>query len=67
MKIKNYNDFYNWTNENDLDYIFESKKTANDRLVVYQKSDPTNWINVAVPGWTGSWENIKDIISEELL
>jgi hypothetical protein len=65
-KIENYNDFYNWTKENDLDYEFDTLKDFNDTIHVFNKDD--NWISIPYPaGKKDSWDSVKNTIKKELL
>jgi hypothetical protein len=67
-KIENYDDFYDWTIENELDYKFDTKKDFNDTIVVYNQYDHDNWVSVPYPaGEKGSWDEIKKIIEKALL
>jgi hypothetical protein len=66
MKIKTYNDFYNWTKKNDLDYEFDTCNNFNDTINVFDKDD--NWTSVPYPaGKKGSWNETKNKIKKELL
>jgi len=64
-KLENYNDFYNWTKENGLDYEFDTKKNFNDTINVFNAEN--QWVSVKAPGWTGSWNNVKNTIKKALL
>jgi hypothetical protein len=66
-KLENYNDFYNWTKENGLDYEFGTKKYANDTIYAFNKEEHDNWISVPYPGKKGSWNKTKNTIKKALL
>jgi hypothetical protein len=66
MKIETYDDFYNWTKENDLDYEFDNSKYFNDTINVFDKD--YNMISVPYPaGKKGSWNETKNKIKKALL
>jgi hypothetical protein len=65
-KIETYNDFYDWTKENGLDYEFGTCKHFNDMINVFDEND--NWISVPYPvGKKGNWNETKNTIEKELL
>lgn len=67
-KINNYDDFYNWTKENGLDYEFGTKKYANDTIYAFSNAEHDNWVSVPYPvGKKGSWNETKNTIKKALL
>jgi len=64
-KIVDFYDFHKWTEKNNLNYRFETKKYFNDAIVVFDKKD--NCVSVKAPELTGIWNNVKNTIKKALL